>query len=126
METNKTKVKKDGKLLYYLNPFLIKQQNLLDDDLEKVINLHNKIHDLFDEIEECSDVSKYHNYAALLENLEYELQDAWKFERDSSKHCWWYKIPHCKCPKLDNRDRWGINERVISEFCPVHSNNIKK
>jgi len=110
----------NDEFLYWLNPFFVLTQNLEKDNLDKITKLHNELHDLFKEIEECTEPKEYPNYIQKVETIEYALQEAWKFDRDATKHSWWYKIPHCQCPDLDNRERWGVAQRVINKECPVH------
>ena len=118
------KVVADGDFLYYLSPGLALKQEMTAEDIEKVKALHVKLHNLFIEITKCSDETKYPQYVKQVEDIEYEMQDAWKFERDVNRHSWWYKIPHCVCPVLDNIDSWGLPRRVISGVCPMHGKGL--
>lgn len=115
-------VKHKEELLYYLSPNMVLVQNLSVDDLDKLILLHEKLHSLFDEMRECKNMAVLPSYVKRVEEIEYEMQLAWKFPKDPSKHCWWYRVPHCKCPEIDNQENWGIPRRVINRECPVHGN----
>lgn len=61
------------------------------------------------------------NVAAIVEGFEYVLQSVLKLPMDRNYHKYWYAVNGCKCPKLDNQDRWGTPYRVISSDCPYHS-----
>lgn len=58
---------------------------------------------------------------ALLEDLEYQMQEVWGFERNANYHTWWLKPKHCKCPKMDNTDPCYYGRgKIITEDCPLH------
>jgi hypothetical protein len=53
--------------------------------------------------------------------ISFELQELWGFTKDSTFH-FWFNVPHCTCPKIDNRERMGVDcGRIISSNCPIHS-----
>lgn len=60
------------------------------------------------------------NLANLIEGVEFQLQEAWGFSQDAAFHSYWFRVPHCTCPKLDNQENFGFPQRVINENCPVH------
>lgn len=61
-------------------------------------------------------------YNALLEELEFEMQNVWGFEQDAKKHTWWLRCEYCTCPKMDNTDpAFYGGGKIISENCPVHA-----
>ncbi len=99
-----------------LNPFLVEQQKLTKRDVKKIFKLHQEKSLVFDEMETSDDLRLVEE----VKQLEFKLQDAWKFERNSSYHLW-YLIPKCRCPKMDNEENLGIsNYRIINESCPWH------
>ena len=58
----------------------------------------------------------------ILQNIEFELQEQWGFEKDPDYHTWWLKPKSCKCPKLDNTDiAYFGSGKIINLDCPVHS-----
>jgi hypothetical protein len=109
-----------GKNLYYLSFNLALEQKITVEDLDKITALHNELQDLFDEMRECSDKSILPSYVKKVEDIEFRMQEAWKFNKDSNFHSWWYKAPHCECPQIDNGERFGTGYRVIDMKCPVH------
>lgn len=54
-----------------------------------------------------------------LEDIEYEIQELFKFPRDKNYHRFWER-PHCACPKMDNQDNWGTGHYIINQSCPLH------
>jgi len=116
------KIIRHGEIIAYLSPNWALKQNLNIEDLDKIVLLHNKLYDLFDEIELCEEKHLFSIYAKKVQEIEFELQDAWKFERDATKHIWWYQIPHCECNTIDNQELWGIDQIIVNKNCPIHGN----
>jgi len=58
-----------------------------------------------------------------VEELEFQLQESWKFEKDKNYHRYWWTLPKCTCPKMDNEDRFGTDYHVYSSDCPIHGIN---
>jgi len=112
----------NGELICFLSPGMALKQKLTAEDLDKIKSLHIELYDLFEKMQKSKSKKKYRLFAQEVEKIEYKLQESWKFPRDSSKHIWWYKVPHCQCPKMDNADSWGTDQRIINEQCPVHAN----
>ena len=55
-----------------------------------------------------------------LRDTEFMLQKFWNFPQDEDKHSYWFKLPGCTCPKLDNKDKWGTPYAIIQQDCPYH------
>ena len=105
----------------HLNPLLIARQKLNNDDLDKIVELHGELHEVFDEMEKNEhDVPKLRNLALVVKQLEFDLQEAWGFDKNEDWHSWWFQVPHCTCPNLDNFDLIGTRLRIINDGCPVH------
>lgn len=62
--------------------------------------------------------------ANMFESLEFEQQTLWKFDRNKNFH-YWFDIPGCSCPKMDNRDRIGTEHRIMIDTCPIHGGFIQ-
>ena len=56
----------------------------------------------------------------VIEQIEYAMQEACGFDKDSKKHRWWMEIPGCTCPYEDNMDMFGTGYRIYAEDCPYH------
>ncbi len=111
----------------FLSKQLIDKQELLEEDVKEIEDLHHQKDFLFELMKELDPQYITHDrmvaklYANLLESLEYNMQRVWKFEQNQEYHSWWYKIPHCKCPKMDNADPLYSGRRIISGDCVIHN-----
>jgi hypothetical protein len=103
-----------------LNSNWIKDKVIDSDGIAKLEEIHAKRIDLFNRIEKETDVVKLHEMAKEIDDIDFELQDGWGFDRDKRYHTWWYRLPKCKCPKMDNKDRIGTGLCIISWDCPLH------
>ena len=62
-----------------------------------------------------------------LEKLEFDMQDAWRFDKDSKMHTWWLRPKSCLCPKIDNLDpAYYGNGKIIVSSCPLHGYEVKE
>jgi len=61
--------------------------------------------------------------AEALEEIEFFMQGFWGFDRDSKFHRYWYMMPGCTCPKMDNEEHWGRGKIHVSD-CPVHGHLV--
>jgi len=105
-----------------LNPRLIKQQGISEDDVISLNAIHIEREELFDKFE-------MHNLKKLLreeidelilelENLEFIMQSVWRFDENRKKHTWWNKMPNCSCRMVG---RYGKEiTRIIEDGCPIH------
>lgn len=103
-----------------LNPHLTEKQELSSKDIDTLMELHNEMQVLKDT--PLSEIDDIPEYVAQVENLEYDMQEAWKFSKDPTHHTHWFTDPKCACPKFDNLDLIGIDRRIISLSCPLHGN----
>ena len=107
-----------------LNPTLVKKQELTTEDQMELVRLHELKERMFEQMmllnpEDLNDNITLRVFADLLESLEYNMQRVWKFDQDSQFHSWWYKVPHCKCPRMDNADPIYLH-RIVNGNCPIH------
>lgn len=56
----------------------------------------------------------------VMEDIEYSMQKAWKFEQGKDYHTHWNRFFNCNCPVLDNDDLIGLPQRIINMSCPLH------
>lgn len=103
----------------FLNPILVKKQNLSKDAQENIIKLHDYRQRLFAQMEKAKE-KDLPSFVPVIEKWEFMAQKAWGFPQDRNYHMWWYNCPRCTCPKSDNGDRYGTPYRVIEGSCPVH------
>ena len=103
-----------------LNERLILQQNLSESEVAEILRLHEYKLTIRSKMKALPpDNPKIKAYAKDLEQIEFLLQDAWKFPRDANFHRFW-ETPHCSCPKMDNADAWPSGYYVKALDCPVH------
>ena len=108
-----------------LNPAFIKKQNRTEEDIEIILELHNELHKAFDHMEmidpdNVDEKEQLKNLAIVVKEIEFRLQEAWGFKRSVDWHSWWFQVPHCRCPVLDNWDYVGTKLAVTTGGCPVH------
>jgi len=105
-----------------LNSALLDQQRAWD-NLETIKGLHKAKLQLYQELYEMDednlDSERCKEIAGEITELEFQLQDAWKFPRDSNFHKFW-ETPRCICPTMDNNDAWPVGYYVIVATCPIH------
>lgn len=80
---------------------------------ETISSIHKVLADIKDFPE------RYENPVQLIEDLEYSLQGLWKFPRDARYHTHFLDIRGCRCPVMENQDRFGFG-RVTNGGCPWH------
>lgn len=93
------------------------------ENLASIKKLFQKKAKLFDEMQNKPKYSLRH-YDKLLTELEFEIQKAYKFEPDVHFHRFWER-PLCKCPDLDNEERWGTGSYIVMGDCPLHGHHTE-
>jgi hypothetical protein len=104
---------------YSLNSALILRQKVNLAGVEQLKLLHATKLDIFEKMENENRPNILKAYAKVVEEIEIALQTEWNFAPNINFHEW-YKVPKCKCPKMDNHDLRGTDRRVISQLCPIH------
>lgn len=108
-----------------INDNLADRLSISEDARENIAFYHQCIEDLFRDIKNGEYYSTPKNIALRLEVWEFRLQELWGFAQDSAYHKYWFLVPGCTCPKLDNSDRFGTGYNVINCSCPYHGENVK-
>ena len=112
-----------------LNKRLVEKQTLTPQDVEELETLHEYRERMFDKMANLDptddeDKDTLILYSHLLESLEYNMQRVWKFPQNKDFHSWWFRVPYCTCPKMDNADPLYFGSQIISGDCPVHKHII--
>ena len=105
----------------YINPYLVKKQNLSKNQVDKIIQLHiQRI-----ALEEGFNVSHYdgQKYFDAWTQNQNELQEAWGFDVNQNYHRFW-SMKGCSCPRIDNEDAYPTGYYVFSGGCDVHKHLI--
>lgn len=104
---------------------LIKRQGLGVADVKGIIQLHRDRDNLHKQMEDESNPDKLKALAKKLVNLDKKLSKLWRFKYDPNKYRFW-RIPKCKCPKMDNEDEYPSGYYVISGGCPIHGDLVPR
>lgn len=112
-----------GKKLCKLNANMVERQKLTPERIKKLKELHRERQSIFDMMEISTVKSQLRELVKDLQEVEFQMQDAWRFPRDARYHSWWYKAPKCTCPKMDNDERRGTCLSIINQLCVLHGNN---
>lgn len=96
---NKTKVElvekcvvrdKKGKPILYLNPALVEQLKVSDENLRMICLTHSYKHEILQKMKRKNiSKKKLREYATTITQLEFELQDLWGFPQDINYHKFW-------------------------------------
>ena len=101
-----------------LNPQLVEQQQLTPERIELLENLHLAMNNHKQTpIEDIEDIQKY---VSLIEEIEFAMQRLWGFDENASYHNHWFMDPKCSCPKLDNKELFGIDRKIVNNGCKLH------
>ena len=108
------------------NESLVKSQGVPDEDVIKIDALHevqNVINQLMI-LDNKSNPELLPLYSEIHKNIEFTLQELWKFGANANFHRFWEQ-PQCTCPRMDNEERLGHDYGfIISSICPVHGKGI--
>jgi len=107
-----------------LNQSLIAKQGLTLSELITIEELHKTKQLLIWRMKHSKKPETLRRLANEITEIEYQLQDAWKFPRDVNFHRFW-ELPGCVCPVADNRERWGSGYSIHSQDCPIHGWEIE-
>lgn len=109
-----------------LNGWLLHQHNISSENkmlLGKSHCLLKKVKGLMETLDPSKDQEYLRRLWALGDGIEYYQQGLWGFPLDPNYHFFW-RFPHCSCPRLDNEDRWGTGYHVVSTDCILHGGLI--
>lgn len=98
---------------------MVKFQELGDHDIEMLKSLYAEKLSYYEQMEDIDDVSELSRLALEVTKVEYELQQAWKFEENRAFHKFW-EVPKCLCPKDDNELAYPSGYYSYRTNCPVH------
>lgn len=105
-----------NKTIAFINPKLLDIQKKWD-NIKKIKNRMRLKCSWLNALKRCKKKERKH-VLVILKKIEFLIQEAWGFEPNEMFHRVW-EYPHCKCPKMDNEDRWGI-ELITNPKCSLH------
>ena len=108
-----------------LNQHLVEKQELADCEVVHIKELHEILNTLFENMgaldpSNPEELEMLRHGAVELRDLEFALQRAWRFGENENFHSWWFRFPHCTCPKMDNQDMVGAEGWWSNGGCPIH------
>lgn len=109
--------------MYNLNTKLLQKNNVTQEQQDRLQALYKELFDLLLASKLDKTPEEYEARVKELENLEYELQENWNFTKDKLWHSYWYQLPQCTCPKMDNRERVGTGYAIVTLSCPYHGSS---
>lgn len=105
-----------------INQKLVEQRNISKESVLEIEKLYKNIDKLFNLAKKDKDLTypgSGKKYINSLREIEFKLQELWKFDKDISKHSYWNKLEKCSCPKLDNVNSLYKN---FDNNCVFHGN----
>ncbi len=102
-----------------LNHRLIVQKELTDTEVEAILALHKRRIDIEDLMMASHDVGELGILNDQWLEVQYQLQEAWKFEFNPD-FVRWFDVPRCSCAKLDNAEALGTPYHIYNQECPIH------
>jgi len=103
----------------YLNKLLIERQNVSEEDVERLKQKHRERLRVVISMEKTDEPNVLKLLNETIVKIDFALQEIWGFKQNSNYHRWW-EVPKCKCPPMDNRDRYGTKYRITVDNCPIH------
>ena len=108
-----------NKRISTINSRLVANQGLSLDDVDRINNLHIVRNCYLTLMENVNDKEDLRYFTKIITQIDFKLQEIWKFKEDSSYHRFW-ELPKCDCPKMDNMDTYGTGHRYINPNCLLH------
>ena len=108
-----------GRIVMMLNPQLVEEKCLSDENLKELKALHAIRFALFETMAEETEKNTLRKYCGVLEALEFKMQEAWGFPQDRNFHSWWVQAPHCSCSE-SNLTHFIGKGRLINPDCILH------
>jgi len=106
-----------------INKELVKKQGVSKQDISKINRLHEIRDDYIARMKKLNPKKEQYLlrlFSSFITEINYQLQELWGFDRNKNYHRDWY-LPHCICPKMDNDDMYGTDYQVITDKCPIHT-----
>lgn len=100
-----------------LNIGLAISKGITLEDFKSLQDLYEVADSYIEQLESEIDIQ---NTLEKLTEVEFLIQEAWTFGRNSDYHYFSFKPDNCKCPKIDNMDMIGSKYRVYNSICPIH------
>ncbi len=80
----------------------------------------NKLYKQLSKLFKLAERNPTPNLAARVTRIEFALQRNWNFPTNSDFHSYQQQLPHCSCPKNDNKELFGTPHRIVNQSCIYH------
>jgi hypothetical protein len=104
-----------------LNKYLLDKNHVHGKQLDELLDLYLEKEKVFHDLTNAKTLEEIVEKTLLWTAIEFDIQEKWNFTRNYDFHRFW-ENPHCTCPYLDNKDKWGTSYYVVSGSCPIHKN----
>ncbi len=102
-----------------LNETLVARRGLDNDRIGMLRHLHARMATLKASFAEAS-LSEARALVREVEDVEFEMQEAWGWTRDRTRHSHWWQVEGCRCPSGANEALTGQGVRLVAAECPHH------
>jgi hypothetical protein len=116
---NKYKVFFQGYSIHTISPELVLKQNINDEQLFSLKEIHIKKYLIAKQIEFSNKIKEQKELAKKFHIVEFELQRAYGYKEDAEFHKFW-ELPKCICPKKYNDNLIGKKGKIKDPHCHIH------
>jgi len=96
-------------------------ENSTEDNLEELKGVYIKLFKTLEKLENTdNNVFDLETLMVEIENIEFNMQELWGFEKNRNMHRYWFDNDVCTCPKMDNFDKMGTGYRMYNSNCIIH------
>lgn len=96
---------------------LIESKNI---DTDTLTPLYVRLFKVFEKASNTNYLKILYKCVLEIEEIEFEMQDAWGFKRNRDMHRWWFDNDICTCPKAINFSSRKAGIRHINPTCKLH------
>lgn len=95
-------------------------KNGKEHNLEKLKNTYINLFKTIEKMEQTDNCIILFNLNKYVTELEFELQRLWGFPENINYHRYWFLLPKCTCPKIDNNELIGSILKYYNNDCIIH------
>lgn len=98
---------------------LIKKHGLDEACVQRIALLNMEISFFKNQMRQEANQEMLREYNSHINNLQFELQEAWGFSRNRNFHKFW-AVPKCTCPREYNEKRYPRGGYKTNRKCVIH------
>lgn len=103
-----------------INERLAQSKGLSEETVRLLVQTHIRLRRMFWIASRITHRDERKRIGAIVQKIEFKLQRLWGFKQDPNFHSWFFRIPGCTCPKMDNQERIGTGYFIRTLDCPFH------